>query len=46
MLKRRGIERVRPLEGGLDRWIELGFPTEPAQHPPRLARTDGSDAEA
>jgi hypothetical protein len=25
-LKNRGVGRVRPLEGGLDRWKELGFP--------------------
>jgi rhodanese-related sulfurtransferase len=28
MLKRRGIERVLPLEGGLDAWIERGFQVE------------------
>jgi 3-mercaptopyruvate sulfurtransferase SseA len=25
-LKRQGIIRVRPLEGGLARWTALGFP--------------------
>jgi len=25
-LKRRGITRVHPLEGGLARWVELGLP--------------------
>ncbi len=25
-LKRRGITRVHPLEGGLERWKALGFP--------------------
>jgi rhodanese-related sulfurtransferase len=28
LLKRRGITRVRPLEGGLDTWTALGFPVE------------------
>jgi membrane protein DedA with SNARE-associated domain len=26
LLRRRGVTRVRPLEGGLDAWIELGLP--------------------
>ena len=26
LLKRRGITRVHPLEGGLERWKALGFP--------------------
>jgi rhodanese-related sulfurtransferase len=26
MLKRRGIVRVRPLAGGLDAWVEAGYP--------------------
>ena len=25
-LKRRGITAVRPLEGGMARWVDLGFP--------------------
>lgn len=24
----RGFTKVRPLEGGLDRWIDLGHPVE------------------
>jgi rhodanese-related sulfurtransferase len=28
LLKRHGITRVRPLEGGLDAWVERGFPLE------------------
>jgi rhodanese-related sulfurtransferase len=31
-LKRRGIRRVRLLEGGFERWHELGFPVEESQH--------------
>jgi 3-mercaptopyruvate sulfurtransferase SseA len=27
-LKRQGIEHIRPLQGGLDRWRELGYPLE------------------
>jgi len=26
LLTRRGITRVRPLEGGLERWMALGLP--------------------
>lgn len=29
-LKRRGVQRVRLLEGGFERWHELGFPVEGA----------------
>ena len=25
-LRRRGIRRVRPLEGGLEAWLALGYP--------------------
>jgi len=31
LLRRRGIERVRPLAGGLDAWREHGFPLEVVQ---------------
>jgi len=27
-LRKRGITRVRPLEGGFDAWRERGFPLE------------------
>ena len=27
-LKRRGINRVRPLEGGYDGWVSEGFPLQ------------------
>jgi membrane protein DedA with SNARE-associated domain/rhodanese-related sulfurtransferase len=30
ILQKHGIERVRPLLGGIDAWIENGFRTEPA----------------
>lgn len=29
LLKRRGIERVRPLAGGFDAWLAAGHPVEP-----------------
>ena len=29
LLKRRGIERVRPLAGGFEAWISAGYPIEP-----------------
>ena len=28
-LKRRGISRVRPLEGGYEGWVALGYPLQP-----------------
>jgi rhodanese-related sulfurtransferase len=28
VLRRRGIERVRPLEGGLHAWRDRGFPLQ------------------
>ena len=31
LLKRRGINRVRPLAGGLPQWTEKGFPLETAE---------------
>jgi len=39
-LKRKGITRVRPLEGGLAAWMALKFPVRPV-HDPGLA-DDGS----
>jgi hypothetical protein len=27
-LKRRGISRVRPLEGGYDGWVSKGYPLQ------------------
>jgi len=31
LLKRRGIDRVRPLAGGFSAWYERGFPVEVAK---------------
>ena len=28
LLKRRGIDKVRPLEGGLGAWYDRGYPVE------------------
>jgi 3-mercaptopyruvate sulfurtransferase SseA len=33
LLRRRGIERVSPLAGGLDAWRDHGFPLEDVQPP-------------
>ena len=33
LLKRHGIERVRPLAGGFDAWRGEGFPIEPTVPP-------------
>lgn len=33
MLKKRGIERVRPLAGGFDAWLAAGRPVEPLEDP-------------
>ena len=32
-LKRRGIHRVRPLEGGYAGWTQLGYPVVPWETP-------------
>jgi len=37
LLRRRGIERVRPLAGGLDAWREHGYPLEPINPEPAFA---------
>ena len=31
MLKRRGIERVRPLAGGIEAWLASGRAVEPVE---------------
>jgi 3-mercaptopyruvate sulfurtransferase SseA len=28
LLRRQGVKRIRPLQGGLDGWREAGFPLE------------------
>jgi rhodanese-related sulfurtransferase len=33
LLQKRGIERVRPLEGGFDGWRKRGFPVQSLRHP-------------
>jgi rhodanese-related sulfurtransferase len=38
LLKRQGIRRIRPLEGGLDGWRERGYPLE---HIPTVQTVEG-----
>jgi rhodanese-related sulfurtransferase len=33
LLRKQGIDRVRPLEGGFDGWRKLGFPVQKMQAP-------------
>jgi len=42
LLKRQGITRVRPLEGGLAAWMARGFPVL-AVEPPALAVDERED---
>jgi rhodanese-related sulfurtransferase len=35
-LKNRGVTRVHPLDGGMDRWMKLGFPVEKLAVPSHL----------
>jgi rhodanese-related sulfurtransferase len=37
-LKRRGIHRVRPLEGGYAGWTKLGYPVVPWEDETREAQ--------
>jgi 3-mercaptopyruvate sulfurtransferase SseA len=30
LLRKQGIRRIRPLQGGLDAWRKLGYPLEAA----------------
>jgi membrane protein DedA with SNARE-associated domain/rhodanese-related sulfurtransferase len=39
-LKKRGIERVFPLEGGIEAWVSCGYPVE-VPPPSTVARGDG-----
>jgi len=34
LLIEKGYHDVRPLLGGFDGWVELGYPTEPVAGPP------------
>lgn len=43
-LELAGFNEVCSLEGGLRRWIELGFPIEHASVPPPFAPADRSDS--
>lgn len=41
LLERRGITRVHPLEGGVARWMSLGFPVL-AVTPPAIPALDSA----
>jgi rhodanese-related sulfurtransferase len=34
MLKKRGIDRVRPLAGGFEAWVAAGYPVERLEEEP------------
>jgi len=38
LLRKKGIERVRPLEGGLDAWRDRGYPIVTAEEFDAAAR--------
>lgn len=40
-LRRRGIHRVRPLEGGLDAWLARGYPVAPVAQEVGSSGPDG-----
>jgi 3-mercaptopyruvate sulfurtransferase SseA len=47
LLIEKGYQEVRPLLGGFDGWMQLGYPTEPvAVSPPVLASLAASDSSA
>jgi len=42
ILRRRGIERVRPLAGGFHAWRDLGYPTISVSDTPNVIRPASS----
>lgn len=42
MLRKRGIERVRPLTGGFDAWLAAGLPIEPLEPEAPIEPTDAT----
>ena len=46
LLRRRGILKVRPLEGGLESWRQLGFPMGTAALGETLSRGGAESVEA
>jgi 3-mercaptopyruvate sulfurtransferase SseA len=44
LLRKRGIERIRPLAGGLQAWLDRGFAVEPVR--PRAATQAATAAPA
>jgi 3-mercaptopyruvate sulfurtransferase SseA len=46
LLRSRGIQRIRPLAGGLQAWRDAGFPVEAADRKESDAEIDPNDAKA
>jgi 3-mercaptopyruvate sulfurtransferase SseA len=47
LLIEKGYREVRPLLGGFDGWVELGYPTEPVSAPtPDLTSMAGATSSA
>ncbi len=44
LLRRRGITRVRPLQGGLEGWRKLGFPMEGSGAAPTALESRAQEA--
>jgi 3-mercaptopyruvate sulfurtransferase SseA len=42
LLRRRGIERVRPLAGGFEAWRARGFPLETRKAATATAKTEAA----
>ena len=47
LLIQKGYREVMPLKGGLDGWLELGYPTEVAGHPvPAITSVEAASSSA
>jgi 3-mercaptopyruvate sulfurtransferase SseA len=44
ILRRRGIERVRPLAGGFHAWRDLGYPVQPLPRAVAVAAAVAADS--
>ncbi|HXE74408.1 MAG TPA: hypothetical protein VNN18_02065 [Candidatus Xenobia bacterium] len=44
LLRRRGIQKVRPLEGGLQSWRQLGFPMKSSGAAPAALESKAQEA--
>jgi len=41
LLRKKGVKRIRPLEGGLDAWRDLGYPLQTvggSPHPEQISK--------